>query len=116
MKLAAVPSEVQLFAQIGLGQWFRVVTGVVQIVGAFALVYPGLASIGGLWLGFTMFCAVVANVAVLHTSPAPAIVLMLLNALIVYLRRGELASLARTLLGGANSPTPKNVPTHTRRE
>jgi len=116
MKLAAVPSEVQLFAQIGLGQWFRVVTGVVQIVGAFALVYPGLASIGGLWLGFTMFCAVVANVAVLHTSPAPAIVLMLLSALIVYLRRGELASLARTLLGGANSPTPKNVPTHTRRE
>jgi hypothetical protein len=25
MKLAAVPSEVQLFAQIGLGQWFRFV-------------------------------------------------------------------------------------------
>jgi putative oxidoreductase len=101
MKLAAVPSEVQLFAQIGLGQWFRVVTGVVQIVGAVALVYPGLASIGGLWLGFTMICAVVANIAVLHTNPAPAIVLVLLNALIVYLRRDDLASLARILLGGA---------------
>ena len=50
-KLAAVPFEVQSFAQIGLGQWFRIVTGVVQIVGAFALVYPRLASIGGLWLG-----------------------------------------------------------------
>jgi putative oxidoreductase len=98
-KLAAAPFEVQLFAQLGLGQWFRVVTGVVQIVGAFALVYPGLASIGGLWLGFTMFCAVVANLAVLHTSPALAIVLGLLNALIVYLRRDELTSIARTLLG-----------------
>jgi putative oxidoreductase len=98
-KLAAAPFEVQLFAQIGLGQWFRVVTGVVQIVGAFALIYPRLASIGGLWLGFTMFCAVVANLAVLHTSPVPAIVLGLLNALIVYLRRDELASIARTLLG-----------------
>jgi putative oxidoreductase len=97
-KLAAAPFEVQLFAQIGLGQWFRVVTGVVQIVGAFALVYPGLASIGGLWLGFTMFCAVLANLAVLHANPAPAIVLALLNALIVYLRRDELASMARTLL------------------
>ena len=96
-KLAAVPSEVQLFAQIGLGQWFRVVTGVVQIVGAFALVYPGLASIGGLWLGFTMFCAVVANLTVLHANPAAAVVLGLLNALIVYLRRDELASIARTL-------------------
>ena len=72
-KLAAVPFEVQAFTQIGLGQWFRIVTGVVQIVGAVALVYPRLASIGGLWLGFTMLCAVVVCLAVLHTSPVPAI-------------------------------------------
>jgi uncharacterized membrane protein YphA (DoxX/SURF4 family) len=57
-KLAGVPFMVQLFEQIGFGQWFRIVTGVVEIVGAVALVYPGLASIGGLWLGFTMVCAV----------------------------------------------------------
>ena len=98
-KLAGVPFEVQSFAQIGLGQWFRIVTGMVQIVGAFALVYPGLASIGSLWLGFNMFGAVVVCLAVLHTNPAPAITLALLNALIVYLRRDELASLAGTLLG-----------------
>ena len=96
-KLAAAPFEVQVFAHIGIGQWFRVVTGVVQIVGAFALVYPGLASIGGLWLAFTMLGAVVADLAVLHTNPAPAIALGLLNALIVYLRRDELASIARLL-------------------
>ena len=98
-KLAGVSFEVQSFAQIGLGQWFRIVTGMVQIVGAFALVYPGLASIGGLWLGFNMFCAAVVCLAVLHTNPAPAIILALLNALIVYLRRDELASLVGTLLG-----------------
>ena len=103
-KLAAVPFEVQSFAQIGLGQWFRIVTGMVQIVGAFALVYPGLASIGGLWLGFNMFCAVVICLAVLHTNPAPAIVLGLLNALIVYLRRDDLASLTGTLLGQRHWP------------
>jgi uncharacterized membrane protein YphA (DoxX/SURF4 family) len=98
-KLAGVPFEVQSFAQIGLGQWFRIVTGMVQIVGAVALVYPGLAAIGGLWLGFNMFCAAVVCLVVLHTNPAPAIILALLNALIVYLRRDELASLAGTLLG-----------------
>ena len=98
-KLAGVPFEVQSFAQIGLGQWFRIVTGVVQIAGAFALVYPGLASIGGLWLGFNMFGAMVVCLAVLHTNPAPAIILAILNALIVYLRRDELASLVGTLLG-----------------
>jgi putative oxidoreductase len=105
-KLFAASFEVQLFAQLGIGQWFRVATGVVQIVGALALVHPRLAAIGGLWLGITMFCAVVANLTVLHANPAPAVVLMLLNALIVYLRRDEVALLARTLLGGANSPTP----------
>ena len=115
-KLAAVPFEVQAFAQIGLGQWFRIVTGVIQIVGAFALVYPRLASIGGLWLGFTMFCAVAVCIAILHISPVPAIILMLLNALIVYLRRDELAFLVRALWGGANSPAPENLPTSAKRE
>jgi hypothetical protein len=37
--------------------------------------------------------------AVLHTSPVPAIVLGLLNALIVYLRRDELASFVRLITG-----------------
>jgi putative oxidoreductase len=98
-KLAGAPFMVQLFAQIGLGQWFRVATGVVEIIGAIALLYPRLASIGGLWLGGTMFFAVLTHLFVLHTSPAPAIVLGLLNAVIVYLRRDELASFARTFSG-----------------
>jgi len=98
-KLAGAPFMVQLFTQIGLGQWFRVATGVVEIIGAFALVYPRLASIGGLWLGGTMFFAVLTHLFVLHTNPAPAVVLGLLNVLIVYLRRDELASLARTFNG-----------------
>ena len=98
-KLTGVPFEVQSFAQIGLGQWFRIVTGMTQIVGAFALVYPGLALIGGLWLGFNMVCAVVVCLSVLHTNPAPAIILALLNALSVYLRRDQLASRAGTQLG-----------------
>lgn len=93
-KLAGVPFMVQLFAQIGIGQWFRIVTGVVEIIGAFALVYPGLASIGGLWLGATMVGAVATHLLVLHTSPVPAVILGALNAVIVYLRRDELLALA----------------------
>src|SRR6202047_5570789 len=53
-KLAGVPYMVELFGQIGLGQWFRVLTGVVEVTGAVALLVPGLASIGALWLGATM--------------------------------------------------------------
>jgi uncharacterized membrane protein YphA (DoxX/SURF4 family) len=96
-KLAGAAYMVQVFDQIGLGQWFRYLTGVVEIVGALALIYPGLASLGGLWLGGTMVGAVLTHLFVLHTSPAPAIVLGVLNALIVYLRRDELVDFLRLL-------------------
>ena len=92
-KLAGAPYMVQLFDQIGFGQWFRIVTGVVELVGAVALVFPGLASIGGLWLGATMVGAVATHLFILHTSPLPAVILGSFNALIVYLRRDELLAL-----------------------
>jgi putative oxidoreductase len=98
-KLAGAPFMVDLFAQIGLGQWFRVTTGVVEVVGAIALLVPGLASVAGLWLGATMVGAVAAHLFVLHTSPVPAIVLGLLNTLVVYLRRDELADLLQRVKG-----------------
>jgi putative oxidoreductase len=98
-KLAGVPFMVDLFAQIGLGQWFRVVTGVVEVTGAVALLVPGLASIGALWLGGTMVGAVATHVFVLHTSPVPAIVLGVLNAVVVYLRRDELVALLHRVKG-----------------
>ena len=96
-KLAGAAYMIQLFDQIGLGQGFRYVTGVVEVVGALALIAPGLVAFGGLWLGGTMFFAVLTHVFVLHTSPVPAIVLGTLDALIVYLRRDELASFAKIL-------------------
>jgi putative oxidoreductase len=98
-KLAGVPFMVELFEQIGIGQWFRIVTGVVEVAGAVALVVPGLASIGALWLGFTMVCAVATHVFILHTGPVPAIVLGLLNALVVYLRQDELVALLHRVKG-----------------
>ena len=98
-KLAGVPFMVELFDQIGLGQWFRIVTGAVEVAGAVALVVPDLAAIGALWLGFTMVCAVATHVFILQTSPVPAIVLGLLNALVVYLRRDELVALLHRVKG-----------------
>jgi uncharacterized membrane protein YphA (DoxX/SURF4 family) len=98
-KLAGVPYMVELFDQIGIGQWFRLATGIVEVTGAIALVFPGLASIGALWLGSTMVFAVATHLFILHTSPAPAIVLGVLNALVVYLRRDELVALLHRIKG-----------------
>ena len=96
-KLAGADYMVELFNEIGVGQWFRYVTGAVEVAGALALVAPGLIWLGALGLGTTMIFAVLTHVYVLHTSPVPAIVLGSLNALIVYLRRDEIASFARLL-------------------
>ena len=67
--------------------------------GAVALLVPGLASIAGLWLGATMVGAVATHLALLHTNPAPAVILGLLNALVVYLRRDELKALLQRVNG-----------------
>src|SRR2546422_1931200 len=66
-KLAGVPMMVQIFDQIGMGQWFRIVTGLVEVIGAVALVVPGFAALGAAWLGATMFFAVLTHLFVLHT-------------------------------------------------
>jgi putative oxidoreductase len=96
-KLAGVAYMVQLFDQIGVGQWFRYATGAIEVAGALALVAPGLIPFGAILLGTTMVFATLTHVFVLHTSPVPAIVLGLLNALIVYLRRDDVVAFVRFL-------------------
>jgi len=94
-KLAGAPMMVSVFHQIGLGQWFRYVTAIVEIVGVIALLTPGFAALGALWLGFTMFVAILTHLFVLRSNPAGAVVLFGLCAVLVWLRRDQLASLRR---------------------
>jgi putative oxidoreductase len=89
-KLASVPAMVQIFDTLGFGQWFRYLTGVVEIVGAVALLIPSYAALGAAWLGITMFFGTLAHLFILHTSPAPALVLLALSAVIVTLERSQL--------------------------
>ena len=89
-KLASVPAMVQIFDTLGFGQWFRYVTGVVEIAGAVALLIPSYAALGAAWLGITMFFGTLAHLFILHTSPAPALVLLALSAVIVTLERSQL--------------------------
>lgn len=92
-KLASVPMMVQIFDQIGMGQWFRIVTGLVEVIGAVALVVPGFAALGAAWLGATMFFAVLTHLFILHSSAMPALILLTLNVLVVWLRRDQLVAI-----------------------
>lgn len=90
-KLAGVPMMVESFDQIGLGQWFRIVTGLVEIVGAVALLVLGYAFFGAVWLAVTMVGAVLAHLLVLPTQAAPAVLLLVLNAIVASLHREQAA-------------------------
>jgi len=90
-KLAGVPMMVQIFDQIGMGQWFRIVTGLVEVAGAVALLVPGFAALAAAWLGATMFFAVLTHLFILHSSAMPAVILLALNVLVIWLRRDQLA-------------------------
>ena len=49
-KLLSAPAMVGLFDAIGIGQWFRYVTGSIEVVSAVALLVPAWAAFGALLL------------------------------------------------------------------
>src|SRR5471032_1972812 len=53
---------IRVFAQIGLGDWFRYLTGALQVGGALLVLVPTTTSIGAVVLSCMMVGAVIANV------------------------------------------------------
>ena len=89
-KLIGAPQMVAIFDQIGIGQWFRYVTGIVEVGSALALLSPRTAPFGAALLAVTMVFAVLTHLFVIGGSPVPAIVLFAVTAAIVWLRRKQL--------------------------
>ena len=89
-KLAGVPAMVSLFDAIGLGQWFRYVTGVIELTAGIALLVPSAAIFGALLLIPTMLGAIVTNVFVVPASPVMPLLLLLAAAAVAWARRHQL--------------------------
>jgi putative oxidoreductase len=89
-KLAGVPAMVSLFDQVGVGQWFRYVTGIIELTGGIALLIPSAAVFGAMLLIATMIGAIIVNVFVVPASPVPPLVLLLLAATVAWARRDQI--------------------------
>ncbi|HEY1911266.1 MAG TPA: DoxX family protein [Vicinamibacterales bacterium] len=85
-KLTGGEDMVQAFATIGIGQWFRYFTGILEIAGAIALLVPSLALYGATALILTMTGAVITHLFIIGGNPAPAAVLLLVNGIIAWTR------------------------------
>ena len=83
-KLLGVAMMVGTFDAIGIGQWFRYVTGAIEVVSAVLLWVPGLQLVGAGLLVCTMICAVLAHIFILGPSLVPALILGLLSAVLLW--------------------------------
>jgi len=88
-KLAGVPAMVSLFDAIGVGQWFRYVTGVIELASGIALLIPSAALFGALLLIPTMLGAIATNVFIVHASPVVPLLLLLAAAAVAWARRHQ---------------------------
>ena len=68
---------VRIFEQIGLGQWFRIFTGAVQVAGGVLMLPRRTRAIGAALLGCTMLGAAVVDVVIIG-SPIVIVPLLLL--------------------------------------
>jgi hypothetical protein len=84
LNLAGTELAVQQFEVIGFGQWFRVLTGALEIAGGLSLLIPMAAGFGALLLLCVMLGAAIARLTVLDGSALPAAVLLMLNAFIAW--------------------------------
>ena len=89
-KLFGAPAMVALFNAIGIGQWFRYVTGLIEVGSAVALLVPALAVFGASALVPTMAGAVLAQLFIVKDSAVPPAVLLLGAVIVVWARRHEL--------------------------
>lgn len=89
-KLLGAPAMVGLFDAIGIGQWFRYLTGLIEVGSALALLVPSFAVFGALALVPTMVGAIAVHLFILGASPALPAILLLGSAGVLWARRHQL--------------------------
>jgi len=98
LKLSGNPQLVGLFQAIGLGQWFRYLTGTLEVAGAILLLVPRISGLAALMLFGVMVGAVITHLFIVGGSPIPAIILLIVTGVIAWGRRGRTMNLFTGLL------------------
>lgn len=89
-KLAADPAMVALFADVGTGQWLRVLVGALEVAGGIGLLVPRARASAAAGLAVLLACATAVNVLVIDASPVASAALCGLALVLAVLRRDEL--------------------------
>jgi putative oxidoreductase len=111
--LSGQPMMVATFDKIGIGQWFRYVTGCIELTSAILLLIPRLTPVGAALLLCTMIGAVLSHLLMIGGSPVPALVLLCLAAIILWGRFETVkAWLGKLPALGVRNAKPENAVTN----
>ena len=86
LKLSGNEQQVGLFQAIGIGQWFRYLTGSLEVAGAILLLIPRTSGLGALLLAGVMAGAIITHFFV-GGSPLMAITLLVVTTIVAWRRR-----------------------------
>ena len=83
-KLVGNPEMVALFTAVGSGQWFRYVTGILELTGAVLIVVPRTRRVGAALLATVMLGAITVHVFILHVPLTTPGILFLMSGCVVW--------------------------------
>jgi putative oxidoreductase len=86
-KLSGDHHMIQPLAGIGIHQWFRYVTAIIEFASAILLLIPTLSGIGALLLVPIMSGAIVAHLLIVGGSPALPIGLLIIAGVVAWGRK-----------------------------
>jgi putative oxidoreductase len=85
-KLIGRRGMVMEFERIGLGQWFRYFTGLLEVTGAIGVLIPRFSRKAALVLATVMAGAIFAHLTVLSSPPTLPAVLLALTLILTWIR------------------------------
>jgi hypothetical protein len=106
-KLLGRPEMVALFAAVGIGQWFRYVTGLLELTAAVLIVVPKTTGLGAALIVPIMLGAIATNLFIVHTPVAPPLLLLILATFVAWGRRQAPASVIRAVLAAGQGKVRK---------
>ena len=86
-KLSGDEQMIEVFAAIGIGQWLRYVTGLIEFASAIFLLIPALSGVGALLLVPTMLGAILTYLLIIDGSLALPIGLLIVVSVVAWGRK-----------------------------
>jgi uncharacterized membrane protein YphA (DoxX/SURF4 family) len=99
LKLTGSPEMIDLFADIGAGQWLRWLVGGLEVAGAVGLLVPALSGPAALGLAGLMVGAATTNQYIIDESPWLPIALLVVCAIVATARRSRTLAIVDRLTG-----------------